>query len=121
MWLILQQDEPDDYVLATGEARSVREFAEMAFREIGTEIAWTGRGVDEKGVDAKSGRVLVEVDPRYFRPTEVDLLLGDASKARQRLGWNHRSTLQELVTEMVQADLVLMDPKRTYKHVLANL
>ena len=121
MWLILQQDEPDDYVLATGQTRSVREFCEMAFREIGIDLAWTGQGVDEKGLDARTGRVLIEVDPRYFRPTEVDLLLGDPSKARQRLGWAHKSTLQELVTEMVQADVAAMDPSRTYKHVLANL
>lgn len=121
MWLIMQQDAPGDYVLATGETRSVREFAEMAFREIGVDVVWKGLGVEEKGIDAKSGRVVIEVDPRYFRPTEVDLLLGDPSKARQQLGWTHRSTLQDLVTEMVQADLLAMDPKRTYKHVLANL
>jgi GDPmannose 4,6-dehydratase len=104
MWLILQQDEPDDYVLATGEMHSVREFAEAAFREIGRRLRWVGSGADEKGCDVESGEVLVEVDARYFRPTEVDQLLGDASKARQKLGWTSRISFHELVREMVAAD-----------------
>jgi GDPmannose 4,6-dehydratase len=105
MWLMLQQDAPDDYVLATGEAHSVREFIERAFACTRREILWRGRGVDEVGLDARSGKELVRVDPRYFRPTEVDLLQGDPSKARARLGWRHRTTFPELVREMVEADL----------------
>jgi GDPmannose 4,6-dehydratase len=105
MHLILQQDKPDDYVLATGEAHSVREFIELAFAEVGRRIAWRGKGVDEEGVDDKSGDVLVKIDPRYFRPTEVDLLLGDPSKARKALGWKHEITFPQLVKEMVASDL----------------
>jgi GDPmannose 4,6-dehydratase len=105
MHLILQQDKPDDYVLATGEMHSVREFIERAFTEIGRTVAWRGKGVDEEGVDDKNGQVLVKVDPRYFRPTEVDLLLGDPSKARKALGWKHEITFPMLVKEMVAADL----------------
>jgi GDPmannose 4,6-dehydratase len=106
MWLILQQDAPDDYVLATGEAHSVREFVELAFARTGRQILWRGSGVDEVGTCARSGRELVRVDPRYFRPTEVDLLQGDPGKARARLGWRHRTSFAELVREMVEADLV---------------
>jgi len=113
MWRILQQPEPDDYVLATGETHSVREFVELAFAETGRAIRWQGKGVDEKGVDAKTGELLVEVDPRYFRPTEVDLLLGDPTKARQKLGWKHTTTFRELVKEMVAADLV--EVEREYR------
>jgi GDPmannose 4,6-dehydratase len=105
MWRILQQDTPDDYVLATGETHAVREFVELAFAEVGRTIAWTGTGVDEKGLDAGTGQVLVEIDPRYFRPTEVDLLLGDPTKAREKLGWRHTTPFGELVREMVKADL----------------
>ena len=105
MYLILQQDKPDDYVLATGEMHSVREFIERAFAEIGRNIAWRGKGVDEEGLDDKTGDVLVKVDPRYFRPTEVDLLLGDPSKARTMLGWKHEITFPMLVKEMMAADL----------------
>jgi GDPmannose 4,6-dehydratase len=105
MWRILQQDAPDDYVLATGETHSVREFVEKAFAEIGVRIAWEGAGVEEKGLDARSGRVLVQVDPRYFRPTEVDLLVGDSSKARSKLGWQHKVSFEQLVAEMVAADV----------------
>jgi GDPmannose 4,6-dehydratase len=108
MWRILQQPEPDDYVLATGEAHSVREFVERAFAEIGIEIAWRGSGVAEQGLDVKTGRVLVEIDPEYFRPTEVDFLLGDATKARTKLGWVHTTSFADLVKEMVASDLVLM-------------
>jgi GDPmannose 4,6-dehydratase len=105
MYLILQQDKPDDYVLATGEMHSVREFIERAFAEVGRSIAWRGKGVDEEGVDAKTGDVLVKIDPRYFRPTEVELLLGDPSKARKVLGWKHEITFPQLVKEMVASDL----------------
>jgi GDPmannose 4,6-dehydratase len=105
MWRILQQDIPDDYVLATGETHSVRSFVELAFAHVGRTIEWRGQGVDEQGLDAKSGAVLVRVDPRYFRPTEVDLLLGDPTKARQVLGWQASTTLPELVREMMEADL----------------
>jgi GDPmannose 4,6-dehydratase len=105
MWMILQQDEPDDYVLATGESHSVREFVEIAFGEIGRQIVWRGKGVEEKGIDERSGKLLVAIDPRYFRPTEVDHLLGDPSKARQRLGWKHKTAFSDLVKEMVAADL----------------
>ena len=106
MWLIMQQDQPDDYVLATGESHSVREFVEKAFGCVGRTIVWRGSTTDEKGIDKASGKVLVEVDPRYFRPTEVDVLIGDASKARQKLGWHHKVSFDELVREMVEADLV---------------
>ncbi len=125
MWLILQQDRPDDYVIATGESHSVRELVELAFREIGLEIEWKGNGVDEVGIvrsyefrdtsdglggsgsgqEIKEGDVVVEVDPRYFRPTEVDSLLGDASKAKEALGWEPRMSFHEMVTQMVREDL----------------
>jgi GDPmannose 4,6-dehydratase len=105
MWLILQQKEPDDYVVATGETHSVRKFVELAFGEVGISLAWEGSGPNEKGMDTGTGKVLIEVDPRYFRPTEVDLLLGDASKARERLGWQPRYSLKELVQDMVAHDL----------------
>jgi len=105
MWRILQQPEPDDYVLATGETHSIREFVELAFSHVDRKIVWKGQGVDEKGIDAKTGDVLVEVDPRYFRPTEVDLLLGDPSKAREKLGWVHQTGFTDLVREMVGYDL----------------
>jgi GDPmannose 4,6-dehydratase len=105
MWRILQQPQPDDYVLATGETHSVREFVEFAFAETGRSIAWKGEGVDETGSDARTGETLVVVDPRYFRPTEVDVLLGDPRKAHEKLGWHHRVTFKELVSEMVASDL----------------
>lgn len=105
IWRILQQDVPDDYVLATGEAHSVREFVERAFAEIGIELAWRGLELDEVGFDTRTGRHLVEIDPRYFRPTEVDLLLGNPAKAGERLGWTHRTSFAELVSEMVREDL----------------
>jgi GDPmannose 4,6-dehydratase len=113
MWRVLQQPKADDYVLATGEAHSVREFVELAFGHVGRKIEWRGKGADEKGRDAKTGEVLVEVDRRYFRPTEVDLLLGDPTKARERLGWQHKTTFVELVREMVKADLV--EVEREYR------
>ncbi|MCB9537386.1 MAG: GDP-mannose 4,6-dehydratase [Myxococcales bacterium] len=105
MWRMMQQDTPDDYVLATGETHAVREFVELAFAEVGRRVRWEGEGVGEKGVDAETGQVLVEVDPRYFRPTEVELLLGDATKAREKLGWVHSTPFRTLVTDMVKADL----------------
>ncbi|OYD80913.1 GDP-mannose 4,6-dehydratase [Azospirillum brasilense] len=105
MWRIVQQEQPDDYVLATGETHSIREFVELAFGHVGRRIVWRGTGVDEKGVDADSGEVLIEVDPRYFRPTEVDLLLGDPSKARARLDWTHTTSFPDLVREMMESDL----------------
>jgi GDPmannose 4,6-dehydratase len=105
MYLMLQQDKPDDYVLATGEMHSVREFIEVAFAEVGRKIIWRGKGVDEEGLDGKTGDVLVKIDPRYFRPTEVELLLGDPSKARKVLGWKHEIAFPQLVKEMVASDL----------------
>lgn len=106
MWLILQQPKPDDYVIATGEYHTVREFCTLAFHEAGIDLRWEGEGVEEKGIDATSGRVLVEVDPRYFRPAEVDQLLGDPTKAKTQLGWDpHKTSFEELVRIMVKADL----------------
>ena len=104
MWRNVQQDEPDDYVLATGETHSVRSFVDRAFACIGVTLDWRGTGVGEEGVCSKDGRVLVSVDPRYFRPTEVDLLIGDPTKARTKLGWTHTVGFDELVREMVDAD-----------------
>lgn len=109
MWLILQQPEPDDYVIATGEYHTVREFATLAFARAGIELQWQGSGLDEKGVDVATGRVLVEVDPRFFRPAEVEQLLGDPTKAREKLGWNPTKTsFEELVNRMVDADIKLI-------------
>jgi GDPmannose 4,6-dehydratase len=108
MWLMLQQNEADDYVLATGETHSVREFVEKAFAEAGHSIVWKGSGKDEIACDGKSGKVLVEIDPRFFRPTEVELLIGDATKAREKLGWRPKIMFEELVREMVQHDLKLL-------------
>ncbi|MEP0313991.1 GDP-mannose 4,6-dehydratase [Hyphomonas sp.] len=108
MWMMLQQDQPDDYVLATGVTTTVRSFVEWAFADVGISLEWQGTGVEEKGLDAATGRMLVEVDPRYFRPTEVDLLIGDAAKAQKKLGWRHEISVRELVTEMVREDLKVM-------------
>jgi GDPmannose 4,6-dehydratase len=108
MWRIMQRDTPDDYVLATGETHAVREFVELAFAEVGRTIEWQGSGVEEVGRDAASGDALVAIDPRYFRPTEVDLLLGDPAKAKRLLGWQHTTPFPQLVKEMVAADLELM-------------
>ncbi len=124
MWLMLQQPEPDDYVLATGETHSVREFAEKAFKLVGIEIEWQGEGVEEKGIvkkieiiedidgiknscGIKEGDVIIEIDPRYFRPTEVDILVGDATKAREKLGWRPKHTFEELIKDMIKADFEL--------------
>jgi GDPmannose 4,6-dehydratase len=108
MWLIVQQPEPDDYVLATGEAHSVREFVELAFRHVDIAIKWDGVGAKERGICRKTGRTLVRIDPEYFRPTEVDSLLGDPTKARTKLGWKHQIGFQELVNEMMESDLKLL-------------
>ena len=105
MWRMLQQDAPDDYVLATNETHTVREFAELAFRELGVELRWQGAGIEEKGYDIKTGRLLVDVDPRFFRPAEVELLWGNPSKAEKDLGWRRKVSFQELVQMMVQADV----------------
>jgi GDPmannose 4,6-dehydratase len=105
MWMITQQSKPGDYVLATGETRTVREFTEEAFAFVGRRIEWQGKGRDEVGIDAASKKALIEVDARYFRPTEVDVLLGDATKARETLGWKPRVTFKQLVAEMMQSDL----------------
>lgn len=106
MWLLLQQEHPEDFVIATGETHEVREFVELAFKEVGINIKWQGIGRDEKGVDKATGKVIVEVDPRYFRPTEVELLLGDATKAQQQLGWKPITNLAELCSMMVKEDLI---------------
>jgi GDPmannose 4,6-dehydratase len=108
MWMMMQQDEPDDYVLATGETTEVREFVRWAFEDVGMEIEFTGEGVDEKGLCKETGKCIVEVDPRYFRPTEVDLLIGDPTKAHEKLGWSHETSARELAREMVLADLETM-------------
>lgn len=108
MWMMLQQDDPDDYVLATGETTPVREFVQWAFADVGIDLEWRGEGVDEKGYDAQTGKMIVAVDPRYFRPTEVDLLIGNPGKARQKLGWSHKTSVRDLAREMVQADLKVM-------------
>jgi GDPmannose 4,6-dehydratase len=105
MWLMLQQDEPDDYVIATGVQYSVRQFVEFAAKELGIEIRWEGKGIDEKGYDVSTGKCIVEVDPSYFRPAEVETLLGDPSKAKEKLGWIPQTSLKELVAEMVREDL----------------
>lgn len=116
MWRIMQQNEPDDYVLATGETHSVREFIELAFRCVGREIIWKGEGIDEIGIDNKTGKELVAVDPKYFRPTEVDLLLGDPSKAMQKLGWQHGTSFADLIREMVSSDLVQVKKEGCHNH-----
>jgi GDPmannose 4,6-dehydratase len=108
-WLILQQDEPEDYCIATGVQYSVRDFVEAAFKEVGIAVSWQGAGKDEKGIDRASGKVIVEVDPRYFRPTEVETLLGDATKAREKLGWKPVVPFQELVGEMMREDLKIAE------------
>jgi len=109
MWLMMQQDKPDDFVLATGRATSVKEMIEMAFNEVNIQLKWEGQGVEEKGINAETGEAIVIVDPKYFRPTEVDLLVGDASKAKAELNWEPKYTLEELVKEMVTSDLALFE------------
>ncbi|MCK1986504.1 GDP-mannose 4,6-dehydratase [Lysinibacillus fusiformis] len=105
MWLILQQEQPDDFVIATGQTKTVREFVESAFAAAGIRIEWQGQGIDEKGIDMNTGKVVVAVDPQFFRPTEVDLLLGNPTKAKEQLGWEPRTSFDELVKMMVQADM----------------
>ena len=105
MWLILQNDVPDDFVLATGNSYTVRKFCELAFREVGIELTWSGEGIKEKGINKKDNKTLIEIDERYFRPTEVDFLKGDASKANKILNWKPEVSFEELVSEMVKADL----------------
>jgi GDPmannose 4,6-dehydratase len=121
MWLIAQQPQPDDYVLATGETHSVRSFVETAFREVGVDIVWRGADLAEEGIDAADGRVRVAVDPRYFRPTEVELLIGDPSKAREKLGWRRHTGFGELVAEMVREDLKLMARSASQRSQLGGL
>ncbi len=116
MYLMLQQPEPDDYVLATGETHTVREFVEKAFAHAGMRIEWRGEGRAEQGIEAATGRVLVEIDPRYFRPTEVELLLGDPSKAHKKLGWRHRVTFDELVREMIESDRLVMRDEQSRRY-----
>jgi GDPmannose 4,6-dehydratase len=125
MWLMLQQDKPEDFVISTGVTTPVREFIRMAFRELGVELEFTGHGVDEKGMVLSSsnaefafkiGQVVVQIDPSYFRPTEVDLLIGDNTKAKTKLGWNPRYTLDMLVKEMVQADLEIFKKEKYLKN-----
>ena len=120
MWRILQQDKPQDYVLSMNETHTVREFVELAFAELGYEIEWQGTGVDEKGIDKKTGRVLVEVDPRYFRPAEVELLWGDSTKARTELGWEPKYSFMDLVKEMVASDLEELKNGGGYKSKFEN-
>ena len=115
MWLMLQQDKPDDYVLATGETTEVRKFVEWAFEDVAITLKWDGNGVDEKGYCQASGKCLVEVDPRYFRPTEVELLIGDPAKARTKLGWEHETSVRDLAREMVLADLEVMAAESSHK------
>ncbi|MEM1365038.1 MAG: GDP-mannose 4,6-dehydratase [Pseudomonadota bacterium] len=115
MWLMLQQEEPEDFVIATGTTTTVRQFVEWAFSEIDVELRWEGAGVDEKGYCTKSGKCLVEVDARYFRPTEVELLLGNPAKAKEKLGWSHDTPIRDLVTEMVRADLEVMKTSTVMK------
>lgn len=108
MWLMLQQDQPDDYVLATGEMTDVRTFVTWVFEDVGFDIEWRGTGADEKGYDTKTGDCLIEINPRYYRPSEVDLLLGDPTKAREKLGWSHETSTRDLAREMATADLMVM-------------
>jgi GDPmannose 4,6-dehydratase len=109
MWMMMQHSEPDDFVLATGKKISVRRFVELAFNEVGISLEWKGNGVEEKGINKADGSVIIEIDARYFRPTEVDLLLGDASKAKKKLGWVPKLSIEELVKEMVASDVKLFE------------
>jgi len=124
MYLMLQQDEPEDFVLATGETHSVREFCECAFSHVGINIEWDGNGIDERGINTKNGETIIEIDPRYFRPTEVDLLIGDATKAHEKLGWYPKYTFDELIEEMIQEDQekinLILNNNEDYSKKLAN-
>ncbi len=121
MWLMLQQDEPDDYVIATGEAHSVKEFAEAVFAYADFDLMWEGKGLEEKGIDVKTGRVLIEVRQEYFRPLETEFLLGDATRAREKLGWKPKTKFEELVKIMVDADMkrerMLLEGTKTFNEV----
>lgn len=115
MWLILQQENPDDYVIATGETHSVREFTELAFKEVGIDIIWKGKGSEEYGIDSITSKVLVEIDPRYYRPTEVEILIGDPSKAKEKLGWKPKIKLEELVKIMIKADEKAVEQNHSFE------
>jgi GDPmannose 4,6-dehydratase len=117
MWRILQHHRPDDFVLATGQTQTVRLFVERAFAHIGIEIGWEGTGAEERGVCTKTGRTLIEVDPRYFRPTEVDLLIGDPAKAENELGWKPTISFEELVREMMVADLKTVEREAQHRRI----
>ena len=122
MWLILQHDKPDDFVIATGVHHSVREFATLAFHYAGIEIEWQGKGIDEKGIDKKSGKILIEVSPDFYRPTDVVNLLGDPSKAKRELGWNPTKTsFEELVKIMVEHDMKKVAVERAEENIKTNL
>ncbi|MCJ7771562.1 MAG: GDP-mannose 4,6-dehydratase [Desulfobacterales bacterium] len=116
MWLMLQQEKPEDYVIATGEQHTVREFIEQACSELDLTIRWEGKGLEEKGINEKNGKIIVSVDPKYFRPTEVENLLGDSTKAKEKLGWEPKITFKELVKEMVDADLKSAQKENLYKN-----
>jgi GDPmannose 4,6-dehydratase len=113
MWLMLQQNKPDDYILATGETRTVREFIEVAFNELDIKIEWQGKGINEKGINKNNGETIIEIDPRFFRPTETETLLGDATKAKKILGWKPKHTFIELVRDMIQHDLIATEQETT--------
>jgi len=112
MWLMMQQEVADDYVLATGETHTVRHFCDLAFAQAGMTLEWKGEGVNEKAHDSKTGKILIEIDPKYFRPTEVELLIGNPAKAQKNLGWKHKYSLPELVQDMVKADIELFTRDR---------
>ena len=116
MWLMLQQDEPDDFIMATGITTTIRDFISMSFKEVDISLIWEGEGINEKGKDAKTGNVLVEIDPRYFRPAEVDLLIGDSSKAAAKLGWKPKVQLPELIKMMINHDMKLAEQDKYLKH-----
>lgn len=119
MWLMLQQEIPKDYVLATGETHTVREFVELTFKEVGINIKWIGSGIEEKGIDEKTGKTLIEINPRYFRPTEVDLLLGDPTKARKELGWERKTSFKDLIKMMVEADFYEVSGRKLKEYLEA--
>ena len=122
MWLLLQNDEPEDFVIATGEQHSVREFCQLAFHDVGIELDFVGKGMEEKGIDRATGRVLIEVSPDFYRPTDVVNLLGDPTKARQKLGWNPTKTsFEELVRIMVEHDMKKVAVERAEEHIKTNL
>ena len=122
MWLMLQQQKPDDFVIATGVQHSVREFATLAFKAVGIDIRWEGEGADEKGIDTATGKVVVEVSPDFYRPTDVVNLLGDPSKAKEKLGWNpSKTSFEELVRRMVDSDMKKVAAEKASEYVKMNL